>query len=42
MITETEDQKINTAEEMVKTLVNEISLSKINHSVTGPAKSLSD
>lgn len=30
MITESENQKINTAEEMIKTLINEISISKTN------------
>ncbi|WP_164218318.1 hypothetical protein [Virgibacillus sp. YIM 98842] len=41
MITETENQKINTAEEMIKTLVNEISISKMDHSIRVQAEAAS-
>ncbi|GAB3804995.1 hypothetical protein [Virgibacillus kimchii] len=41
VITETENQKINTAEELIKTLKDEISLSQMNQNTTVPAKIMS-
>jgi len=34
VITETENQKINTSEELIKKLIDEISISKAKHGVT--------
>lgn len=41
VITETENQKINTADEMIKTLVNEIRVSKLDRGLSVQAETIS-
>jgi len=42
VITETENKKINSSEEMVKTLIDEIRVSKKDHGVTIKAETVSE